>query len=87
MSHCISEISIFPDWMIDSTLCWFDVPGKHIMLQLCEHCFSVFQESILSDKPHSTVNELEEYAEKSVSSTLYFILQAMGECPCVLISF
>ncbi|XP_065285557.1 NADH dehydrogenase (ubiquinone) complex I, assembly factor 6 [Dermacentor albipictus] len=36
------------------------------------------RESILSDKPHSTVNELEEYAEKSVSSTLYFILQAMG---------
>lgn len=36
------------------------------------------RESTLGDKPHSTVGELEEYAEKSVSSTLYLILQAMG---------
>ncbi|XP_075559661.1 NADH dehydrogenase (ubiquinone) complex I, assembly factor 6 homolog sicily isoform X2 [Dermacentor variabilis] len=49
--------------------------------QLSRHWISRMiesRESILSDKPHSTVNELEEYAEKSVSSTLYFILQAMG---------
>nr|XP_054918641.1 NADH dehydrogenase (ubiquinone) complex I, assembly factor 6-like isoform X3 [Dermacentor andersoni] len=48
--------------------------------QLSRHWISRMiesRESILSDKPHSTVNELEEYAEKSVSSTLYFILQAM----------
>lgn len=36
------------------------------------------RESILGDKPHNTVSDLEEYAEKSISSTLYLILQSMG---------
>lgn len=36
------------------------------------------REGILGDRPHSTVNDLEEYAEKSISSTFYLILQSMG---------
>uniref|UniRef100_A0A224Z2V6 15-cis-phytoene synthase n=1 Tax=Rhipicephalus zambeziensis TaxID=60191 RepID=A0A224Z2V6_9ACAR len=47
--------------------------SRHWMSRMIES-----RESILGDKPHSTINELEEYAEKSVSSSLYLILQAMG---------